>query len=365
MRRLKQTGSRVIHGLLVSAFAFYGVALYAQDAEPVRGSPPKAGTEFQLFIENDVWAKSDRYYTNGIKLGIGVPGNLLTQFLAESATGLLNRLQLPSDGSFKFSPEREPHFGVFLGQNMYTPKRISVAAPQPFDRPWAAWSYLGVVAQRETGDRLDSAEVDIGFVGPAAGGQWVQTEWHKLIGSPKPEGWGNQIRNEPALVGTYMHKRRFDNTNTSFLPRSIEVVPHVGASLGTVMTLARAGGIVRFGHNMHGFGPDTIEPGGAMLQNTRQAGPGANRGRFEWYAFVGVDHRLVAHNIFLDGTVTRHSPSVDRRAHVYDVSHGFSVRYGWARISVSRVKRSEEFHTPLGGGGGRQKFDSINIGFEF
>ena len=34
------------------------------------------------------------------------------------------------------------------------------------------------------------------------------------------------------------------------------------------MTFARAGGIVRLGKNLSGFGPDSVEAGGAMLQST-------------------------------------------------------------------------------------------------
>jgi hypothetical protein len=143
----------------------------------------------------------------------------------------------------------------------------------------------------------------------------------------------------------------------------VEAIPHGGASVGTVMTLARAGGILRLGRHMTGFGPDTIEPGGAMLQNMRRdLEPGRAQG-LEWYGFVGLDHRLVAHNIFLDGTVFRDSPSVQRRPHVYDLSVGFSLRIDAFRLSLTRVRRSEEFFTPASTGG-RQTFDSVNLGFE-
>lgn len=333
----------------------------ARAAQPA--TPPPQGSELQLFIENDVWARTDRYYTNGLKLGVGAPANTLTEAFKEPTRWLLDSFNI--DRNFRFKQGEEPHFGVFIGQNMYTPRQISTSAPQPLDRPWAAWLYMEVVGQRELGNRLDSAEIDIGMVGSAAAGELVQTEWHKLIGSPKPMGWDNQIRNEPAFVASYLQKRRYDRNNTSLIPRNMELIPHFGASVGTVMTLARAGGLVRFGRNMTGFGPDTIEPGGAMLHNTRHAGENGSEKRetFEWYAFVGVDHRFVARNIFLDGTMFRSGPSVDRRAHVYDISHGISMRYRWARFSLTRVRRSEEFSTPLGSG--KQSFDSINIGFEF
>ena len=326
--------------------------------------PAKEGSEIQVFIENDFWARTDRYYTNGLKIGVGAPANTLTEAFKEPTRWLLDRFNI--DRYLQLKQGEEPHFGVFVGQNMYTPRQISISAPQPLDRPWAAWLYMGVVGQREMGNRLDSAEIDVGMVGPAAAGKVVQSEWHKLIGASKPMGWDNQIRNEPAFVASYLQKRRFDRNNSALIPRGVEVIPHIGASLGTVMTLARAGGMVRVGSNMTGFGPDTIEPGGAMLHNTRHAGPGGSekREQIEWYAFAGVDHRLVAHNVFLDGTLFRNGPSVDRRTHVFDFSRGISVRYKWARLSLTRVRRSEEFSTPLGGGG-KQNFDSINIGAEF
>ena len=83
-----------------------------------------------------------------------------------------------------------------------------------------------------------------------------------------------------------------------------------------------------------------------------------------WSVFAGVDHRLVAHNIFLDGPVFRDGPSVDRRKHVRDMSAGFSVRVDGLRFSWTRIHRSAEFDTALGSGG-KQRFDSLNLGYEF
>jgi hypothetical protein len=43
---------------------------------------------------------------------------------------------------------------------------------------------------------------------------------------------------------------------------------------------------------------------------------------------------------------------------------GFSLRLDPVRISVTRVRRSEEFFTAAGIGGA-QTFDSVNLGIEF
>lgn len=311
---------------------------------------PPEGSEFQLFIENDMLARSDRYYTNGIKFGGGMGFDLLQL----PAADLLRELAPNANGKV--------HLGLFLGQNMYTPRSITVSQAQPLDRPWAAWLYLGGVAQKARGNRLDTVELDIGMVGPSALGREIQSGWHRLIGSPQPQGWHHQIPNEPAFLITWLMKTKHALGNAGGV--TFEAIPHAGVTAGTVMTLARAGGLVRFGRNMTGFGPDTIEPGGAMLQNMRrEVEPGRDE-RFEWYGFAGVDHRLVAHNIFLDGTVFRDSPSISRRPHVYDLNLGASLRYGALRLSVTRVWRSEEFYTAASRGG-RQTFDSVNLGLEF
>ena len=174
----------------------------------------------------------------------------------------------------------------------------------------------------------------------------------RLIGSPAPQGWGNQQPNEPAFLVSYLQKRRYGSA-------TLDIVPRAGITAGTVMTLARAGAMLRLGQNMSGFGADTIEPGGVILQNTHR-----KEHRGEWYAFVDVDHRLVAHNVFLDGSLFHDSAGVTRRAHVYDLKVGLAARLGAARLSLARIRRSEEFHTPYGGGG-PQYFHSINLGIEF
>lgn len=325
------------------------LAVFAALAPTVRAqSRPPEGSEFQLFVENDLLARTDRYYTNGIKLGGGAPFEMLQL----PATELLKQLAPAGGGTI--------HLGLFLGQNLYTPKSIKISQPQPLDRPWAAWLYLGGVAQRAKGNRLDTVEIDFGLVGPSALGREVQSGWHKLVGAPQPMGWDNQIPNEPAFLISYLAKSK-QAWGSSI---GLELIPHGGVTLGTVMTLARAGGIVRLGRHMTGFGPDTIEPGGAMLQNMRRdIEPGRSQD-IEWYVFAGLDHRLVAHNIFLDGAVFRDSPGVRRRPHVYDITAGFSLRFDAMRFSLTRVRRSEEFFTAASAGG-RQRFDSVNLGIEF
>lgn len=352
--------SAVLPGLLSP----FDVAAENAGAEPVaQAYCLQRGDEIQVFIENDSFGGTDQYYTNGIKFGCGIPAGRVSKLFTLPPDALLRQI---TDGA-------QNHFGLFLGQNLYTPRDISITGPQPNDRPWAAWLYVGAVAQSVkeevldsgiTEGRLHTVEVDLGVVGPPALGRQVQSFWHRhIVDAPEPKGWGNQIRGEPGFMVSYLHKRRYGNRN------GVQFVPHAGLSLGTIMTFVRTGGIVRIGQNMTGFGPDSIEPGGAMLKNARflkdsEGGAGDVRRDFEWFAFAGVDGRVIGHNIFLDGSLFRDGPGVQRRDTVYDISAGLSLRLDQLRVSVTRIKRSEEFRTPAGGDG-RQRFYSVNIGVEF
>lgn len=213
------------------------------------------------------------------------------------------------------------------------------------------------MVQRVRGNRLDTVELDIGVVGPAALGKQVQSGWHSLIGVRQPKGWSNQSPSELAFMLSYLQKRRFGNA-------TIQIVPHAGITVGTVLTLARAGGIVRIGRRMTGFGPDSIEPGGAMLQPTRDQDSPLTQVCCEWYFFAGGDYRLVARNIFLDGPVFHDGPNVNHRNAVHDITSGFAFRYRQLNLSLTHITRSEEFTTAQGGGG-KQRFYSLNVGWQF
>lgn len=341
--RLHQTTARRFAVLLLCGLTT-STSAAETPAEPV----DLRGSEIQIFIENDSFGSSDQYYTNGIKIGGGIPADKVSKFFTRPPNALLDAI---TDGASN-------HFGLFIGQNMYTPRDIAVAAPQPNDRPWAAWLYVGAVAQSVKDDRLHTVEFDLGVVGPPALGRQVQTAWHKLVDAPEPQGWGNQIRTEPGFLLTYLHKRRYGDSS------GVQLVPHIGATAGTIATFARAGALLRAGQNMTGFGPDGIEPGGAMLKNARRQQDEGRKQAYEWFVFAGADGRLMGHNTSLDGSLFRSGPGVDTRDYVYDLLTGLSVRVEALRFSITRIKRSEEFYTPLGGGG-KQQFYSVNIGLEF
>ena len=110
---------------VVAALLLTGRAAPSGAAEASAEAVDLRGSEIQIFIENDSFGSSDQYYTNGFKIGGGVPADKVSRFFTRPPNALLDAI---TDGASN-------HFGLFFGQNMYTPRNISVAAPQPNDRP--------------------------------------------------------------------------------------------------------------------------------------------------------------------------------------------------------------------------------------
>ncbi|GAA4012252.1 hypothetical protein GCM10022212_02310 [Actimicrobium antarcticum] len=93
--------------------------------------------------------------------------------------------------------------GWNIGQDLYTASDIKLPPVQvgPPDHPYGAWLFGGVYRQQA---RIDGSRwklgLDLGCLGPCAGGEWFQTRLHRLIRQPEPQGWSKQLRNEFGAV---------------------------------------------------------------------------------------------------------------------------------------------------------------------
>jgi len=322
-------------------------ALGAQDLVGT-SQAPLASVSF--YEENDLFSGTDHHYTQGLKLSFfrveeGTPDWLSS--LADTLWPIL------ADNNIIFSKNA----GWTLGQNMYTGEDIRRASIDPDDRPWAGWLYVGRLFQMtDLCDEDDGTcqqqqhtfELDLGVVGPASGAKWAQSRLHEVIDSPEPMGWVNQLGNEPGLLLLYKGKWRFPNTSRTF-----DVIPHGGIALGNVLTYISTGGTARVGFHLTGFPTDSIP-----------AAVRENRPKWEAYAFGGIDGRLTAVNIFLDGNHFRDSYSIDKEAFVYDFSYGGAVRYKQLRLTYTLVRRSPEFKPRSGRDLDPQNFGSVVLSWE-
>ena len=190
---------------------------------------------------------------------------------------------------------------------------------------------------------LDTVALEVGVVGPNAGGERTQREIHDLFGTgDDPQGWDNQLRNEPGGVLSVERTWRALSTGDGE-GLGVELLPRIGGALGNVRTQASAGLTLRLGSDLqHDFGPARVRPA--------IAGPGFSTSprRIGGYVFVGASGRAVAYNIFLDGNTLRRSQEVDREPLVGDLEAGVVLQLYDARLALTVVRRSKEFDTQRG-----------------
>jgi len=304
-------------------------------------------------VENDAFGGTDRHYTGGVRLActrrppafLRGPNFLATQFDAVTET----------------------RSTYSIGQSVFTPDDLSLSEPIEDDHPYAGWLYFGFGLEREVvpiSDRpryLDNVELQLGVVGPLAGAEQAQTIGHDLLDATDPQGWGNQLDNEPGLNLFYsrqwtgIKETRLKPFNS--LPEmSFDVTPKLGLALGNIHIFGAGGMIFRLGSFQPGdHGPPVIRP---RL-------PGSDffpiQDGFSAYLFGGVEGRAVARNIFLDGNSFQDDgPSVDRNNFVGEGRLGFALIFDDVRLTYTQVLRSPEFDGQI-----PQIFGSVTLSLGF
>ncbi len=139
-------------------------------------------------FDNDTYYLTDYYYTYGLTVGLGNP--VFTK--------------VPWKGIFpKFRQNSTDYSQVSLSQKLYTPKNIRDTLVQFNDRPFSATLELSQTYTSYDSVRgiIVKSKIRIGVLGPAAGGELLQTKIHEWINSPDPGGWKYQIQN--AIILNY------------------------------------------------------------------------------------------------------------------------------------------------------------------
>ena len=286
------------------------------------------------YWENDSFTTtngSDELYTNGLRFTLGrtkSPG-----WTDSLGTWWRQHSIIARDR------EHDSFTSYTLGQNFFTPREITTYDAIPNDRPFAGLLYAGMrVDFTEAPPPEDrrflaltfqhSFEVGAGVFGQTAFGGELQTAFHVLRKSRIPKGWDNQVRNQPALFGTYMWRAK---TNWSL----INIVPHAGIMLGNPQTYAYGGATVGFGYHMDGF--PTV-----LLQQNAARGTKSNYD-FEIGLIAGVEGRQFLRNEVVEGSGRNGVPQLRARAGVVDQRLGLTARLAEWRLSWSfLIHRSAE-----------------------
>jgi lipid A 3-O-deacylase len=290
---------------------------------------------FTVQYENDIFAGTDRHYTNGVRLSYTSPG--LRQQIPWAADAL--------EWLYPFDAGADARLRVSLGQSMFTPDDIEVSELIVDDRPYAGWLYAGLALSVDARQDLfgtqydiqDTLEVELGVVGPASLAEETQKFVHEIINATEPKGWDNQLRNEPGLL--IVLERKLRTPPLTWGSMEADAVPSATVALGNIEISAGVGSVFRFGQGLEvDFGPPKIRPNLAGRTYFER-----NQRKFNWYVFAGGEGRFVAHDIFLDGNTFRDSHSVDKKNLVGTLQAGFAASYENVRMTFSYIVRSLEF----------------------
>jgi hypothetical protein len=306
----------------------------------------------QFQVENDVFPvfysqPGDRFYTSGLRFSLGKG--------AETPTNEIARLPAWLRPARNWCQKCTIYPNLSFGQAIYTPEDIEDPAPQPGERPWAAWLYAGFGATIDSSPRTrHDIEIQLGITGEEAGGEFIQKGWHHLTGSPKPQGWDNQFGPDVGINGYYDFQHIWLTASTSSVV-DWDFVPSIKAAVGNMMTYAGVGGTFRVGRNITDFPYSPIRPSERRVSVNRLP-------RLEIYGFIGAGIRAVAYNYFLQGSLTGHEPiTVDPERYVWDFNFGFTARFDRYNVTYAIIRRSQEFDRMVGTDSGIHSYGSVSF----
>lgn len=313
-------------------------------------------------LDNDSWFHTDRYYTNGIQFSSRSTQDTRGELVRRWTSGAC-RLFGCGDARFLFTQHS-------LGQLMYTPADITLARPQPFDRPWAGLLYTErqwLFLARE-GDAITTLAAQAGVTGKLSLAEPAQKLFHRLIDRPAPQGWDHQVGKSLALLVSAERRSAWPALSGRLAGDvRLHTAGHWRLALGNVMSYAAAGVSITIGKNLPPVAP--APPG---IINRVSGVETACRLRWVQCTLVlGAEARGMAYNLFLEGRPWKDDPGVKPRRWVGDLTAALRLDFPGTRgrehgpwfMQLRAVRRTAEFRAPVPVA--RHTIGSLTLGTEF
>ena len=345
-------------GVCALLIIFSWVAGVAAADSPPEHCLRKDHHTFNLYMENDTIAGDDDQYTNGLKLtwsrfGLSeLPGDAwLHKWLYPVVRPLgFDRM----DGS-----EKALTFSV--GQNIYTPDDIRQTDLVKADRPYAGITYIELGFHKRVDNHMHTLGLCGGIVGPDSYAEEMQSAFHEVINSSDPQGWDNQLENEPVLNLIYDYKKKLFATGLQS-GLGNDIIFNTGGVIGNAMTFYNIGLLYRWGWNIPAdCGNFPIQPASCFNAEVEEKMCLNPQGRYGVHLFFSANGRAVLRDIFLDGNTFRDSHSVDKKPFVGTFMGGIGFVGGPIKTVLAYVYQTKSFD----GQKDPQVFGSLSFSYRY
>ena len=208
--------------ILIVLFGLWNVGVFAQDSLRYKEA-------YTLRYENDLFAGTDRYYSQGI---------FLQYDHLDIDLGWLNKF-------FFKVPDIQRSLQTGIAQKVYTPSSITSDSLLLGDRPYAAtYGYtVRFTSRSKSKNYALSWNLSTGWLGKPAFGKETQTAIHRWTNNNKPRGWQHQLNNGLHVnlgfgaVKTFFATTRWIRTEVASF-----------TTIGNLTNETRASGILKLGY---------------------------------------------------------------------------------------------------------------------
>lgn len=229
-------------------------------------------------------------------------------------------------------------YGWQLGQDLYTASNINLHPSQlsQIDHPYVGWLYVGAFREQQMENgKATRLGLDLGCLGPCAGGEWMQTNLHRVLKQPLPQAWSTQLKQEwGAVISADISSARWQWREDG------DVAVRAGVRLGNMFDDAKLEALWRWGR--------------LNALETQNAG----------FAFARGAVRAVAYNATVQGGYFHRQPlAVHPKRLVPEVEFGYQWRDASWAWSASVLRRGSEV-AELSQAKAAQNFAKIQLSYQ-
>lgn len=287
---------------------------------------------FGLSFENDVFYDEDGGYSNGVLFNWGY-----YDVDALDDKSLPAWIAYLTDKTYLTTPkDRQYSVRYSIGHLVQTSTEIKTSELMEEDAPYVgmfAWEVNAIAFDEHVSDDLS---LTLGIVGPAAGGEQVQSTIHGLIGANDPKGWDHQINNE--FVFRLQAKRLWRSFVVPLGSTEMDVITGVNAGFGNLLSDANAGVGIRWGQQLQSSFSSS-SPFVVQKFNGLDSTPNG------WFLFANISGSYVLNDIFINGNTFSDSHSVDLIHWQAGASVGAQLNlYNWNFI-YSMIYTTDQYTT--------------------